>query len=61
VLKPIWSFNKYHSLETHEKRMDTQKETLQKMHLNDLYADEKLVGKEFDRDELWDPRVYGVF
>jgi len=52
MLKPFWSVLKYHGLETHEKRMDIQKETLQKMHLNDLYADEKLVAKEFGRDKF---------
>eukprot|EP00985_Skeletonema_marinoi_P023334 scaffold15489_cov187-Skeletonema_marinoi.AAC.1 len=52
VLKPVWSVLKYHSLQTHEERMDAQKETLQNLHLNDLYDDGKLLGKEFNRDEL---------
>ena len=53
ILKPVWSVLKYHLLPLHEERMDMHKEALQNMHLNDLYADEKLVGKNFDRDELY--------
>eukprot|EP00986_Skeletonema_menzelii_P015348 scaffold11569_cov157-Skeletonema_menzelii.AAC.1 len=52
VLKPVWNVLFYHSLETHENRMDEQKEKLQSMYLNDLYADESLFGGEFNRDEL---------
>jgi hypothetical protein len=52
VFKPVWDVLKYHSLQTHEKRMDMNKEALQNMHLNDLYADEKLFGEKLDREEL---------
>ena len=52
VLKPVWSVLKYHDLETHEDRMDLQKEAFQDMYLNDFYDDEKLMGKKFVRDEL---------
>lgn len=44
VLKPVWSVLKYHSLQTHEDRMDAQKERLQHMNLDDLYANEELFG-----------------
>jgi len=52
VLKPVWSVLKYHDLETHEDRMNLQKEAFQDMYLNDFYDDEKLMGKKFVRDEL---------
>lgn len=52
ILKPVWSVLYYHSPKVHNERMNMHKEALQNMHLNDLYADEKLVGKNFDRDEL---------
>ncbi len=52
ILKPVWAVLKYHLLPLHEERMDAHKETLQSMHINDLYADEKIMGKKFDRDEL---------
>jgi len=51
-LKPVWSVLYYHSPKVYNERMDMHKEALQNMHLNDLYADEKLVGNIFDRDEL---------
>jgi hypothetical protein len=44
VLKPVWSVLTYHSLQTHEDRMDAQKERLQHMNLDDLYANEELFG-----------------
>jgi hypothetical protein len=52
LLKPVWSVLYYHSPKVYNERMDMHKEALQNMHLNDLYADEKLVGNIFDRDEL---------
>lgn len=51
IVKPVWSVLFYHSLDTHENRMDGQKEKLQSMYLNDLYADQNLFGGEFTRDD----------
>ena len=52
VFKPVWNVLFYHSLETHENRMDSQKEKLQNLYLNDLYADEELFSGEIQKDEL---------
>ncbi len=52
VLKPVWSVLKYHGFPMHQERLDAHKEELQSMYLNDLYADEKLMGKDFKREEL---------
>jgi len=53
LFKPVWSLLYYHSTKTHGDRMDKQKETLKNMYLNDLYDDEKIMGKEFTRED-WD-------
>ena len=53
LFKPVWNVLTYHGLELHEKRMETHKDTLQEMYLNDLYNDEGLMGKDFfGSDEL---------
>lgn len=51
-IKPVWSVLKYHAPSLHEERMEYSREKLSDMHLNDLYDDEKLMGKGFKRDEL---------
>mmetsp|Transcript_7298 Transcript_7298/g.10658 ORF Transcript_7298/g.10658 Transcript_7298/m.10658 type:complete len:429 (+) Transcript_7298:160-1446(+) len=52
IFKPWWAIMKYHLLPLHEERMDAHKDTFQSMYINDLYADKKLMGKAFKRDEL---------
>ena len=56
VIKPVWKVLKYHLLPLHEERMEMHKETFQDMHINDLYADEKIFGPGFEgfdeKDEL---------
>lgn len=42
LFKPLWSALYYHGLPLHEERMNMHKEALQKMTLDDLYADKEL-------------------
>lgn len=47
VLKPVLGALKWHGLELHSNRLDDVKDELSEKTIEELYKDEKVVGKDF--------------